>query len=43
VNGSVSNNRLGGTLGTGLEYRFMPGWSVKVEYDYYDAGAFFGA
>lgn len=38
VSGSETNTRFGGTLGTGIEYGFMPGWSVKVEYDYYDFG-----
>jgi outer membrane immunogenic protein len=38
LNGAVSNTRLGGVLGTGIEYGFMPGWSAKLEYDYYDFG-----
>ena len=31
--------RDGYTLGAGLEYMFAPGWSAKVEYDYYNFGA----
>ncbi len=38
VNGSVSDTRFGGVLGAGIEYAFMPGWSAKFEYDYYDFG-----
>jgi outer membrane immunogenic protein len=38
VNGSVSNTRIGGLLGAGVEYSFMPGWSAKLEYDYADFG-----
>ena len=38
VNGSVSNTRFGGVLGAGIEYGFMPGWSAKLEYDYFDFG-----
>jgi outer membrane immunogenic protein len=34
----VTDNRFGGTLGAGIEYAFLPGWSVKLEYDYYDFG-----
>jgi outer membrane immunogenic protein len=35
---SVSTSRSGAVLGTGIEYAFMPNWSAKVEYDYYDFG-----
>jgi outer membrane immunogenic protein len=35
---SISTNRSGAFLGTGIEYAFMPNWSAKVEYDYYDFG-----
>lgn len=35
---SVSTNRSGAFLGTGIEYAFLPSWSAKVEYDYYDFG-----
>ncbi len=38
VNGSVSKTVFGGTLGAGVEYGFLPGWSVKLEYDYFDFG-----
>lgn len=38
VNGAVSDTRFGGVLGAGIEYAFMPGWSAKLEYDYYDFG-----
>jgi len=40
VSGSntVSLNRSGAFLGTGVEYAFMPNWSAKIEYDYYDFG-----
>lgn len=34
ISGSASKNVLGATLGAGVEYAFMPGWSAKVEYDY---------
>lgn len=39
INGSASTTVFGGTLGTGVEYAFMPGWSAKIEYDYYDFGS----
>jgi outer membrane immunogenic protein len=35
---SVSTTRSGAFLGTGVEYAFMPNWSAKIEYDYYDFG-----
>ncbi|MBV8513077.1 MAG: porin family protein [Xanthobacteraceae bacterium] len=35
---NVSTNRSGAFLGTGIEYAFMPNWTAKVEYDYYDFG-----
>lgn len=38
INGSASKDMFGGTLGAGLEYAFMPGWSAKIEYDYFDFG-----
>ena len=38
VNGSVSSTRVGGVLGAGVEYGFMPNWSAKLEYDYFDFG-----
>ena len=38
INGSASKSMFGGTLGAGIEYAFLPGWSAKIEYDYYDFG-----
>ncbi|MGH6847530.1 MAG: outer membrane protein [Methylocella sp.] len=35
-NGSISNSHVGWTAGGGLEWMFMPNWSAKVEYLYYD-------
>jgi outer membrane immunogenic protein len=35
---SASTTRDGWTVGAGLEYMFLPNWSAKVEYDYYDFG-----
>jgi outer membrane immunogenic protein len=37
---SVTNSqtRTGWTAGGGLEYAFAPGWSAKIEYQYYDFG-----
>ena len=31
-------NRVGWTVGTGLEWAFWQNWSAKVEYDYLDFG-----
>jgi outer membrane immunogenic protein len=36
---SGTNKRLGGTVGAGIEYGFMPNWSAKVEYLYTAAAA----
>jgi outer membrane immunogenic protein len=36
---TISNTRSGWTAGAGLEYAFTPGWSAKVEYQYYDFGS----
>ncbi|MDP3554680.1 outer membrane protein [Methylocystis sp.] len=36
--GSFSDTRVGWTAGAGLEWMFMPNWSAKVEYLYYDLG-----
>jgi outer membrane immunogenic protein len=36
--GSLSETRVGWTAGGGLEWMFMPNWSFKVEYLYYDLG-----
>jgi opacity protein-like surface antigen len=37
--GSLSDTRVGWTVGGGLEWMFMPDWSVKAEYLYFDLGA----
>jgi len=31
---SAGSTRWGGSIGTGFEYGFSPGWSVGVEYDH---------
>ena len=36
--GSLSNTRIGGTFGAGLEWMFAQHWSVKGEYLFYDLG-----
>ena len=36
--GRFSNTQVGWTVGGGVEWQFMPNWSVKVEYLYYDLG-----
>lgn len=36
--GNSSTTRLGWTVGGGLEYKFAPNWSTKLEYLYYDLG-----
>ncbi len=36
--GAFSDTRVGWTAGGGLEWMFMPNWSAKVEYLYYDLG-----
>jgi outer membrane immunogenic protein len=38
VTASISDNRSGYTVGTGIEYKFWHGWSAKVEYNYMDFG-----
>ena len=35
---TYSDTRVGWTAGGGLEWMFMPSWSAKVEYLYYDLG-----
>jgi outer membrane immunogenic protein len=37
-NSGASENRSGWTVGTGIEWAFLGGWSAKVEYDYLDFG-----
>jgi len=36
--GAFSDTRVGWTVGGGVEWMFMPNWSAKVEYLYYDLG-----
>jgi outer membrane immunogenic protein len=36
--GAGSENRLGWTVGTGIEWAIWNNWSVKAEYDYLDFG-----
>ncbi len=38
-NGSINNTRAGWTAGGGLEWLFLPNWSLKVEYLYYSLGS----
>jgi outer membrane immunogenic protein len=40
ANGSASSTRVGWTAGGGVEWMFMPNWSAKIEYLYYDLGAY---
>jgi len=35
---TASDTRIGGLLGVGAEYRFLPGWGVFAEYNYIDFG-----
>jgi outer membrane immunogenic protein len=37
-NATYSNTQVGWTAGGGLEWMFMPNWSAKAEYLYYDLG-----
>jgi outer membrane immunogenic protein len=37
-NSTASETRSGWTVGTGIEWAFLGGWSAKVEYDYIDLG-----
>ena len=37
-NGNNGNSRVGYTLGGGIEWMFLPNWSVKAEALYYDLG-----
>ena len=41
-NGSFSNTQVGWTGGGGVEWMFLPNWSVKAEYLYYDLGRISG-
>ncbi len=38
TSGVYSNTRAGWTAGAGAEWMFMPNWSAKLEYLYYDLG-----
>ena len=38
ASGSLSTTQVGWTAGGGVEWMFMPSWSLKVEYLYYDLG-----
>jgi outer membrane immunogenic protein len=37
--GRVSNTKVGWTAGGGLEWMFLPNWSAKIEYLYYNLGS----
>jgi outer membrane immunogenic protein len=39
LTGAGSDNRVGWTVGTGVEWAFWNNWSLKVEYDYLDFGS----
>ena len=41
--GSYANTQVGWTAGGGLEWMFLPNWSAKVEYLYYDLGRVSGS
>ncbi len=36
--GSASDTRVGWTVGGGMEYAFVPNWTLRVEYLYFDLG-----
>ena len=38
VTSNVTNTQVGGLLGFGTEYMFLPHWTAKIEYDYADYG-----
>jgi outer membrane immunogenic protein len=38
ISGSTSDTRVGGMLGAGIEYAFLPNWSAKIEYNFMDFG-----
>ncbi len=42
-NGAYANTQVGWTAGGGLEWMFLPNWSAKVEYLYYDLGRVSGS
>ena len=37
---SFNNTRSGWTLGGGVEYAFMPNWTVRADYRYFDFGSY---
>ncbi len=41
--GAYANTQVGWTAGGGLEWMFLPNWSAKVEYLYYDLGRVSGS
>jgi outer membrane immunogenic protein len=41
--GNLSNTQVGWTAGGGLEWMFLPNWSLKAEYLYYDLGNMTGS
>ena len=38
ISGSASTTRLGGLLGFGVEYPFLPRWTAKLEYNFISFG-----
>jgi outer membrane immunogenic protein len=38
LGGTISDTRVGWTVGTGLEWAFAKNWTTKLEYDYIDFG-----
>jgi len=38
VNSNVTNTQVGGLLGMGTEYMFLPHWTAKIEYNFADYG-----
>ena len=38
LNAGTSTTRTGGLLGMGIEYKFLPHWSTKLEYNFIDFG-----
>ena len=39
LGGTLSETRIGWTVGTGLEWGFAPNWTAKIEYDYLNFGS----
>ena len=40
ANASGTDTPVGGLLGMGIEYGFLPNWSAKIEYNFIDFGSF---